>query len=369
MRISLYLSPRQRAPEHQLPLLNACTDMALEADRRGFAGIDLTEHHLSTHNPFQNSLLYAASLAPRLTQAHIVLATIVPAIHQPLRLVESCNLLDQLLRGRLVVGLGPGFIDDELRAFGREPAERAALYQASLDAMEAVWRFAEGDPPLDFVVGGQRGWIDRPVVPAPYRKPHPILARATSTEATMVAAARKGWPLLLARWDPDELAQRLVPYHRALADAGHDPVVVETARRWTGILKWIHVADTDAEAAAHVDATVARWFAEVPRGAPHAARGQGTVAEQPTPEAASTYRPGAIRDPAVFRRGVICGSPSTVACELQRYAESGVGQVMGQFLRDVDEIPEALRSFRLFCDEVLPRFSVADGGGNTSRLV
>jgi hypothetical protein len=44
------------------------------------------------------------------------------------RLVESCNLIDQLNAGRLVVVFGSGFKETDLVAFGRDLTQRNALY-------------------------------------------------------------------------------------------------------------------------------------------------------------------------------------------------------------------------------------------------
>src|SRR5262249_52490317 len=106
MKFSIHLSTRISDKRDELSLINYMTDLALEADAAGFGGVSLTEHHLHENQGYQNSLLFACALAPRLTQAAIVLATVNPALHHPLRLVESCNLIDQLNAGRLVVGFG-----------------------------------------------------------------------------------------------------------------------------------------------------------------------------------------------------------------------------------------------------------------------
>lgn len=357
MRCSIYLSPRAHEPDEQLPLIRLQTELALAGDRAGFDAIVLTEHHLSSHNAYQNSLMLAASLAPRLTQAHVMLATINPAIHQPLRLVEFCNLLDQLLDGRLIVGFGPGFVDDEYRAFGREPADRATLFSDALEATLGIWGVAPGDAPFEYIAGGERGRVDRPVVPAPRRKPHPLFARATLTDATVLETARRGWPVLFGKWDAEETARRLAPYHATLASSGHSADVVATARRWTGTMKWIHVAETDALAATHVEASSGRWFgshAAAPGGA-RASRGD----DHAVPEIASSdLNATAASDVAKARASqIICGSPSTVAAELQRYADAGVGQMMCNFLRDLGEAEAVRRSVDLFTTEVLPRFN------------
>ena len=105
------------------------------SDLSGFGAISLTEHHLNENQGYQNSLLFACSLASRIKQATIVLATVNPAIHHPLRLVESCNLIDQLMQGRLVVGFGSGFKETDLVAFGRDLAIRNQLFEDGINTV------------------------------------------------------------------------------------------------------------------------------------------------------------------------------------------------------------------------------------------
>ncbi len=99
MKFCMHLSTRIQDKRHELPLLNCMTELALDADAGGFDAISLTEHHLTENQGYQNSLLFACALAPRLTRATLILATVNPALHHPLRLVESCNLIDQLMAG------------------------------------------------------------------------------------------------------------------------------------------------------------------------------------------------------------------------------------------------------------------------------
>ena len=130
MKFCMHLSTRIQDKRYELPLINCLTDLALEADVSGYSAISLTEHHLHENQGYQNSLLFASALAPRLKQATLILATVNPAIHHPVRLVESCNLIDQLNEGRLVVVFGSGFKDTDLVAFGRDLAQRNALVRA-----------------------------------------------------------------------------------------------------------------------------------------------------------------------------------------------------------------------------------------------
>src|SRR3982751_6123988 len=177
MKFCMHLSTRIHDKRNELPLINCLTDLALEADVSGFSAISLTEHHLHENQGYQNSLLFAAALAPRLRQATLILATVNPAIHHPVRLVESCNLIDQLNAGRLVVVFGSGFKDTDLVAFGRDLAQRDALFEQGIRTVLDIWAYDAPEGPLQFAVGSDRGRPDATVIPPSFRKPRPILSR------------------------------------------------------------------------------------------------------------------------------------------------------------------------------------------------
>jgi alkanesulfonate monooxygenase SsuD/methylene tetrahydromethanopterin reductase-like flavin-dependent oxidoreductase (luciferase family) len=323
MKFCMHLSTRIHDKSYELPLLNCLTDLALDADVSGFSAISLTEHHLHENQGYQNSLLFASALAPRLTQATLILATVNPAIHHPLRLVESCNLIDQLNAGRLVVVFGSGFKDTDLVAFGRDLAQRTELYEQGIRTVLDIWDFDGTGGPLEFAVGADRGRLDVAVNPSSFRKPRPILARATVMNPAAIAdAAARGWPLFTAIKDLPTARAQMDSYHDALAASGHDPETITLAKEWTGVGKAVHVAETDEQAKLEADA----FFEKNPSGA---------IARNP--------------DDMIF------GSPESVARQMRDFADAGVGLMMCGFLIDLGNMPQLLRSVRLFKEEVMPR--------------
>jgi alkanesulfonate monooxygenase SsuD/methylene tetrahydromethanopterin reductase-like flavin-dependent oxidoreductase (luciferase family) len=323
MKFCMHLSTRIHDKSYELPLLNCLTDLALDADVSGFSAISLTEHHLHENQGYQNSLLFASALAPRLTQATLILATVNPAIHHPLRLVESCNLIDQLNAGRLVVVFGSGFKDTDLVAFGRDLAQRTELYEQGIRTVLDIWDFDGTGGPLEFAVGADRGRLDVAVNPSSFRKPRPILARATVMNPAAIAdAAARGWPLFTAIKDLPTARAQMDSYHDALAASGHDPETITLAKEWTGVGKAVHVAETDEQARSEAEA----YFIKNPSG-------------------------------AIARNAddMICGSPDTVARLMSDFADAGVGLMMCGFLIDLGNMPQLLRSVRLFKEEVMPR--------------
>ena len=326
MKFSIHLSTRINDKRLELPLINYMTELALEADAGGFAGISLTEHHLHENQGYQNSLLYACALAPRLKQAAIVLATVNPALHHPVRLVESCNLLDQLNAGRLVVGFGSGFKEADLVAFGRDLDKRSTLFADGMRTVVDIWNIDGTRGPLEFAVGTDRGRIETPVNPSSYRKPHPILARGTLNEAGILDTAKRGWAMLTAANDPEAVRRQMSIYDAALDAAGHSEETIALARAWSGVGKAIHIADTDEEARSEAEA----YLRKNPTGA---------IARRP--------------------EDMICGSPETVARLVREYAASGIGQMLTAFLIDVEEQAMLRRSLRLFKEEVMPNVAAA----------
>lgn len=321
MKFSIHLSTRIHDKRDELALINYMTDLALWADAEGFGGISLTEHHIHENQGYQNSLLFACALAPRLKQAAIVLATVNPAIHHPVRLVESCNLIDQLNGGRLVVGFGSGFKDTDLVAFGRDLAQRHELFEQGLKAALEVWAYQGGAGPLEVTVGTDRARIEGPVNPSSLRKPHPILARGTLNEAGRLEAARLGWAMFTTAKSIDHAREQISPYHAALNASGHPPEQIALAKEWSAVAKAIHISDTDEQARAEA----LEFFGRNPSGA---------IARNPD--------------------DMICGSPETVARFLRGLSDAGVGQMICGFLIDLTNKAPLQKCLRLFRDEVMP---------------
>jgi alkanesulfonate monooxygenase SsuD/methylene tetrahydromethanopterin reductase-like flavin-dependent oxidoreductase (luciferase family) len=319
----MHLSTRIQDKRNELPLINLMTDLALKADAGGkFSAISLTEHHLHENQGYQNSLLFACALAPRLTRATLILATVNPAMHHPLRLVESCNLIDQLNGGRLVVVFGPGFKETDLVAFGRDVAQRNALFEQGIRTVVDIWDYDGKNGPLEFAVGADRGRLEVPLNPSSYRKPRPILARGTLNPAAVADCAARGWPVFTAIKDPVLAREQMGAYHAALEAAGHDAETIRLAKEWSTIGKAVHVAETDAQARSEAEA----FFAKNPSGA---------IARNPD--------------------DMICGSPETVTRGMQAFAEFGMGVMICGFLIDLDDPSKLRRSVRLFEDEVIPK--------------
>ena len=87
----------------------------------------------------------AGVLAASLKHAGIGFAVIQTALHHPIRLAEQIALLDQLLKGKLIVGLGRGssFNIYDYQGFGLDHREAQARLEEAEAIMLKAWTGGE----------------------------------------------------------------------------------------------------------------------------------------------------------------------------------------------------------------------------------
>src|SRR5215472_12998946 len=104
----------------------------------------------------------------------------------PIRLAEQLAILDNITKGRLVVGLGRGSsynIYDYL-GFGIDHHEAQERLEESEKILVTAWAGEQ------FSHRGKYWDLDVPTLrPRPYTKPHPAIIRAASGEASMLELA------------------------------------------------------------------------------------------------------------------------------------------------------------------------------------
>src|SRR5580698_8232100 len=108
MYLGIFLGPFSRGPEDDLEVIDLCIEQAIEAAEARFALVTFGEQHFNNYEPYCNPFLMGAHLAPYLKDSYFG-TTITPLpLHPPIRLAEDMNVLDNLTRGKLIVGLSAG---------------------------------------------------------------------------------------------------------------------------------------------------------------------------------------------------------------------------------------------------------------------
>ncbi|EUC18800.1 LLM class flavin-dependent oxidoreductase [Paraburkholderia hospita] len=351
MYFTLYINPQTPGPEMDGAIMEAAIENAVRADQAGFRGIALTNHHFSNYNTYGNSFMFGAHLGSQIKQAWLLLQVAVAPLINPLELAENANLLDQIWRGRFIMGIGSGGSPLEFEGFGRDPAMRGSLTAEVMDVAARAWKRKPGDPPLEYRTHHDRGILRGRIMPGPYRKDQPLLARAALAEEGWADAGRTGRPLFFGRVGVEGAAHAMNVYDDALAKAGWSREQVEFCKDWTTMQKTVLLADDDDTARQLIDEPLANL---------HRLSQAAFSAYGDEQRKAVTGVSG--DDPAVFRKAfvegaTIIGSPQTFIEKLKQYEGAGVRHVALHmnfgFMR-----PEVTRrTLDLFIDKVMPKFS------------
>jgi len=122
-------------------LYNEFLDELEFADRMGFDGIGVNEHHQNAYGLMPSPNIMAASLARRTSHANlVVLGNSIALYNPPIRVAEEFAMLDVLSGGRLVAGFPIGTSMDTNFCYGEVPATIREKYYEAHDLIVKAWK-------------------------------------------------------------------------------------------------------------------------------------------------------------------------------------------------------------------------------------
>jgi probable F420-dependent oxidoreductase len=174
---------------------------------------------MAPDDPALDSLLALTWAAAHTTTIRLATGIIILPQRNPLVLAKQVATLDVLSGGRAMLGVGAGYLEPEFRAVGANFAERGAITDEYLEAMQALW-YAER-PEYHGKFADFAG-ID--AHPRPLQRPIPIVAAGHSSPAYRRAVARAhGW---YGYWLTPEGAAASLAGLRAAADRVDRPATL-----------------------------------------------------------------------------------------------------------------------------------------------
>jgi alkanesulfonate monooxygenase SsuD/methylene tetrahydromethanopterin reductase-like flavin-dependent oxidoreductase (luciferase family) len=181
--------------------LATTVELTALADEVGFDSVWLSEHHGATDAYLPSILPVLGAIAARTTHVQLGAATLLAPFHHPLRLAEDAAVVDQLSRGRLILGLGLGWRAEEFRAFGIDRRERLGRTTELISVLRQAWTGARFSFEGDYF-----RYSDVQVTPQPFHQT-PIWFGAT-----VPAAIRRAVPFadgfVASQLDVDEIRAR-----------------------------------------------------------------------------------------------------------------------------------------------------------------
>src|SRR6266436_467515 len=245
MKFGDFLFPDCRDPARDGAVIEETLREAALADELGADVIWLAEHHFDGISVYADPIALAGALAASLRHAGLGFAVVQTALHHPIRLAEQLAVLDNITKGRLVVGLGRGSSYNiyDYQGFGIDHHEAQGRLEEAEEILVAAWTRG------GFAHRGRYWNLDVPMLrPRPFTKPHPLIIRAASGEASMLELARQGRPFLMNVQSMAVTRQRMELYRQAMRESGYeeDRIARTLAECW--VWRNVFVAETNAEA-------------------------------------------------------------------------------------------------------------------------
>jgi alkanesulfonate monooxygenase SsuD/methylene tetrahydromethanopterin reductase-like flavin-dependent oxidoreductase (luciferase family) len=321
------------------------------ADKLGFDGIAVNEHHQSAYGLMPSPNIMAAALTRRTERARImVLGNAIGIRGNPLRVAEEIAMLDLMSGGRIDSGFVRG-IGWEYFGHSINPTRSRSRFDEAHDLIIRSWTSEE----MFAWYGENYEYRYVNIWPRPLQSPHPpiYIPGAGSTETMKFCAARHY--TYMSVYAPTQIVRRWFDgYRQAATDLGYVPDPEKIAFSVP-----IYVADTDSRA--HEEARPALEFLY------HKALKQ--TPEMLTPP--GYMSPGSLRGVLMsgmhgFRTSsyedllaagqAVVGSPATVASRLRELYDElgGFGQLIGLFAIGPSTHEQVTRSSELFATEVIP---------------
>jgi probable F420-dependent oxidoreductase len=176
--------------------------------------MEAPEDFATVYDPIE-TLSFVAARTSRISLG----TSVVDALFQsPVILARRLATLDRFSGGRLIAGLGQGWMAQEFEASGVSMGRRGAGFEEHLLAMRSVW----GPDPVSFA-GRYYRIAEADIGPKPVRPDGPSVVVGAASPAALRRAGRLGLGLTLVIFDWSQIQQSIATFRAAADAAGHQP--------------------------------------------------------------------------------------------------------------------------------------------------
>ena len=364
MKLGFFTMPMHPPGRNYTQTLKEDREAVLLADKLGYCEAFIGEHITDVCETIPSCLTFIASVAHETKQIRLGSGTVNLPNNHPVQVASHVAMVDHLLEGRFIFGIGPGGLRSDMEVCGNLDSDRNAMFVESINHILALWA---GDAPYSLKgkfwnISTERTLIrdaGQGVMLKPYQLPHPpiVVTVVVPHSKGLAAAAERGWTPVSANFLQPRWAATHWPVYRQGCERGGRRA--ET-RDWR-VCKSIFVADDDAAArryAKSLEGPYGFCFWNLLTKRKSAGGVEIFKHDLELPDAAVTVE-------YLLDRLVICGSVSSVVDQLLAFRET-VGD-FGTLLycgHDWADPRLARRSMELMVEKVMPAVNAALGSAS-----
>jgi alkanesulfonate monooxygenase SsuD/methylene tetrahydromethanopterin reductase-like flavin-dependent oxidoreductase (luciferase family) len=361
MDLAFFTMPLHPPSRDYSQTLREDREAVILADLLSYTAAFVGEHVTDLAETITSPLAFLASLADATQRIQLGTGTLNLPNHHPARLASEIAMVDHLLGGRLLLGIGPGGLRSDAEIFGNLDADRTAMFVEAIDAILALWT---REPPYDVEGKFWRFSTRRTHDPAiglgavvkPLQRPHPpiFVTVLAPFSKGVTAAAERGWRAISGNFlQPAWVASHWPMYAQGRANAG----AAADPREWW-VARSIFVAEDAATArryAKSADGPYGFYFDNLMKKVIGSGRAELFKHDRSLPDSVVTLD-------YVLDSLVIAGTPDSVVDQIlsfrERVGDFGTLVYVGH---DWADPALARRSMALMAEKVMPAVNAALG--------
>ena len=241
MKFGIFLGPYHPLNDNPTVAFQRDLELVRWLDDLAFDEAYIGEHHSAGWETISSPEIFIAALALQTRSIRLGTGVISLPYHHPLMVANRIVLLDHITRGRLMIGVGPGGLNNDAYMMGIDTTVQRARMEEALGVLLRL--FTETEP-----ITYESDWFklqDAHLQVRPYQKPHPPIAVSSIHSPAGVALAGKhGASVLSMSIDQDtNLSDQWGIAEQSAAQHGQ-----EVRREDWRLVMPIHLAETRQQA-------------------------------------------------------------------------------------------------------------------------
>ena len=186
MEVGIYIRDYIDDPTRSMSeQIEEAAEICRRAHGLGFSVIYSPQHFIGHPTVWLQPMQILSRLAPDAEGMKLMTGILLLAYHNPVDIAEQVVTLDHISNGRFILGLGLGYREKELEAFGTNRRDRVSRFEESITLMKQLWTGAE-------VTFEGKHWQvhEARIALTPVQKPHPPIWIAAQSTGAVRRAAR-----------------------------------------------------------------------------------------------------------------------------------------------------------------------------------
>ena len=212
-----------------LPDAQQLIEYGVRMEELGFESVWVWDHILlgvDPHFPIIDALSLLTAVAARTEKIKLGTGILVLPLRNPLVLAKQLSSMDQISKGRLVLGMASGWYKREFDAVGIDFHKRGKIMDQNLEILQRLW--------TEDMVSGEfppHNMRESVMFPKPYQKPRPPILIGGYVDAVLKRAALRGDGWLTYFYTPEGFSEDWAKIRSFAEEGGKDPDTLQSTNQ------------------------------------------------------------------------------------------------------------------------------------------